>query len=178
MLALDENGALAGTLAELKAYLRIETEEEDALLAGLLRGAAALCEQFVGQWLIVRAVEETVPVDSAWRRLSARPVVAIDAVAAVDTDGVATVLAVADYAIDIDAQGEGWVRAARSQSVTRLRVLYRAGLAVDVNGLPDALRQGIVRLAAEHYATREGQDAAPPAAVTALWRPWRRMRLS
>jgi hypothetical protein len=33
-------------------------------------------------------------------------------------------------------------------------------------------------LAADHHAARGGEGAAPPAVVSALWRPWRRMRLA
>ena len=67
MLAEQESGALAAALAELKAYLRMEQDGEDAVLAGLLRGAAALCEQFVGQWLIARDARETVAGDALRR---------------------------------------------------------------------------------------------------------------
>jgi uncharacterized phiE125 gp8 family phage protein len=74
MLVEQESGGLAASLAELKAYLRIETGAEDAVLAGLLRSAAALCEQFVGQWLVAREARETVAGDGRWQRLSARPV--------------------------------------------------------------------------------------------------------
>jgi uncharacterized phiE125 gp8 family phage protein len=178
MLVEEEAGALAVGLAELKAYLRIENANEDAVLASLLRGAAGLCEQFVGQWLTIRAARETVAADGTWRRLAARPVVEIGTVEGLDGDGTAVALPVAGYAIDIDAQGEGWVRGAPVDGVQRLRVTYRAGLADDPNGVPEAIRQGIVRMAAETYATREGRDPVAPAAVTALWRPWRRMRLS
>ena len=60
----------------------------------------------------------------------------------------------------------------------RLRVSYRAGMAADPNGVPEALRHGIVRLAAHIICDAAGPgDAGPPAAVTALWRPWRRLRL-
>lgn len=44
--------------------------------------------------------------------------------------------------------------------------------------LDPGLRHGILRLAAHHY--RERDDArldTPPAAVAALWRPFRRLRL-
>jgi uncharacterized phiE125 gp8 family phage protein len=52
-------------------------------------------------------------------------------------------------------------------------------MAPDWTGLPEALRQGVVRLAAHFYTHRTAaEDEGPPAAVTALWRPWRRMRLS
>lgn len=40
----------------------------------------------------------------------------------------------------------------------------------------EPLRQGIVRLVAHMHLHRDG-DQSPPAAVAALWRPWRRMRL-
>jgi uncharacterized phiE125 gp8 family phage protein len=177
MLAQDESGALAASLAELKAYLRIETSSEDAVLAGLLRSAAALCEQFVGQWLIVRGAQETVAGDGSWQRLVARPVVVIESVEAVEADGGAVALPIDAYAIDIDAAGEGWVRSTRGGDRRRLMVRYAAGMAAEMNGLPEALRQGIVRLAAEHFAARGTESAAPPAVVSALWRPWRRMRL-
>ena len=61
----------------------------------------------------------------------------------------------------------------------RIAVAYRAGLAADWPSLPEALRQGAVRLVAHLHAHRDaGDDAGPPAAVAALWRPYRRMRLS
>lgn len=166
-------------LAEVKAFLRIATSEEDALLAGLVRAAANMCEAFIGRALIVRGVEETVPAANAWARLGATPVTAIEGMSALAADGSATALAGGDFAIDIDAAGEGWVRLLRAVEAKRVRVAYRAGMATDPNGLPEALRQGILRLAAHLYMNREsGREAAPPAAVTALWRPWRRMRLS
>jgi uncharacterized phiE125 gp8 family phage protein len=174
MLVERESGGLAASLAELKAYLRIETGAEDAVLAGLLRSAAALCEQFVGQWLVAREARETVAGDGRWQRLSARPVLSIDSVTA--ADGAA--LAVGAYAIDVDAAGDGWVRAMRAEEPGVLAVRYRAGLAGEMNGLPEALRQGIVRLAADHYLARGNESAAPPAVVSALWRPFRRMRLA
>jgi hypothetical protein len=38
----------------------------------------------------------------------------------------------------------------------------------------------VVRLAADAYRRRDGDGAGsqPPTAVAALWRPWRRMRLT
>jgi uncharacterized phage protein (predicted DNA packaging) len=44
--------------------------------------------------------------------------------------------------------------------------------------LDPALRQGIVRFAAHQFRERDTRDAdAPPAAVAALWRPFRTVRL-
>jgi len=167
------------SLAEVKAALRIATSEEDALLAGLVRSAADLCERFVGRLLIVRPVSEVLATPRGWTRLGAAPVQAIEAVAALALDGGEAPLPAESYAIDIDAAGDGWVRLLAPCEEKRVRVAYVAGLAADPNGVPEAIRQGIVRLAAHLYAHREpgAETLPPPAAVTALWRPWRRLRL-
>ncbi|WP_375402055.1 head-tail connector protein [uncultured Sphingomonas sp.] len=49
-------------------------------------------------------------------------------------------------------------------------------LATDWDGLPAGIAHGVVMLTAHLFEAR-GRDAAPPAAVAALWRPHRRMRL-
>lgn len=165
-------------LAELKADARIATSEEEALLAGFARTATELCERFTGTLLIARPVSETIKASSTWTKLGAGPVRSIDGVTAVARDGAETPLAADAYAIDVDAAGDGWVRLTVPRDETRLKVAYVAGMAADGNGVPEALRQGIIRLALHCYARRDGADVGlPPAAVTALWRPWRRLRL-
>ncbi|KFG89426.1 hypothetical protein BV98_002810 [Sphingobium herbicidovorans NBRC 16415] len=178
VLVRDEVVTPGASLEELKHYLRISGNAEDGLLDGLLKSATALCEQFVGQWLIIGEARETVRADGSWQRLSATPVVAILGGEAVAPDGGAEVLPADAYAIDIDAAGDGWVRARPLDGRRVLAVRYRAGMAEDADGLPEAIRHGIVRLAAENFAAREGETASPPAVVGALWRPWRRMRLA
>jgi len=54
--------------------------------------------------------------------------------------------------------------------------VFEAGLAVGWAGLPAPLRQGVVLLAAYLFDERD-TSTAPPVAVTALWRPFRRMVL-
>ena len=58
MLAGDL-AAPAVTLAEAQAYVRVETGEEEAILAGLIRTATAMCEQFTGRVLLARDFSET-----------------------------------------------------------------------------------------------------------------------
>jgi uncharacterized phiE125 gp8 family phage protein len=166
------------SLAELKQFLRIGTSEEDALLAGLVRTASELCERFTRLALIEREVEERLAAAGVWTRLSLAPVRAILGVSVLDEAGAASPLAPASYAVDIDASGDGWVRTARSGGAARLLVRYRAGQGADWNGVPEALRQGIVRMAAHLYTHRDREDGSgPPAAATALWLPYRRLRL-
>lgn len=171
-------GPPAVSLAELKAFLRIGHEDEDALLAALIRSAEGACEAFIGRLLITRAMDETLVASASWVRLGMAPVVVIEAASGLAPDGTETPLAVDAFAVDIDAAGEGWIRLFRPIDQKRIRVGYRAGIAAGAAGVPEALRHGIVRLAAHLYTHRDTlEDRAPPAAVTALWRPWRRLRL-
>lgn len=172
-LVAMETPPAAVALDEVKAFLRVATSDEDALIAGFVRSASMACEAFTGLALVSREIRETVT-PGAWRRLGATPVQAIVEVTAVADDNAETPLAADSYQIDIDAAGDGWVRVPNGER--RARVRYTAGLAADWNGLPEPLRQGIVRLAAHLYAVRSEADA-PPACVAALWRPWRRIRL-
>ena len=180
-MAVDEAmaAALPVSLDEVKAYLRLDDETEDAAIAGLLRSATALCEGFTGQALIAREVRETIPARSEWRRLARTPVRAISGVEGLPAEGSAFALPADAYAIDIDANGDGWVRVTRPGTAGRAIVTYEAGMAADWNGVPEPVRQGIVRLVAHLFTHRDAAgDAGPPAAVAALWRPWRRMRLA
>jgi uncharacterized phiE125 gp8 family phage protein len=149
----------------------------------MLTSAGELCERFTGQVLIARGFREMWPVPRegaqrhGWRRLARSPVRAIEAVEQMAAEGGATPLPPGDYAVDIDANGDGWVRA--DAAARRIRIDYRAGLAAGWADMPAALQQGVLRLAAHLYTYRAdaGAQAEPPAAVAALWRPWRRLRL-
>jgi uncharacterized phiE125 gp8 family phage protein len=178
-------GAMTGQVAEfpqpavgvgeVKAYLRLAGDDEDAVIAGLIRTAMLLCEAFIGQWLIARDGSETVAARRDWQRLAATPVLAVTAVETVDGP-----LPASAWEASIDAAGDGWVRLAALApgGPATVRVRFRAGVGADWNGVPEPLRQGIIRLATHFFTHRDDADAGPPpAAVAALWRPWRRMRL-
>lgn len=150
--------AIAGAVAAAKASLRLEGAREDALLAQLGATALLLAEGFVGRRLIVRDFIDRVPADGVWRRLASEPVTAI---------------AGGGLSVDIDAGGAGWVRAEGGGVAS---VTYSAGLAATWDAMPAALAQGVALLAAHLFEHREG-DAVPPAAIAALWRPWRRVRV-
>lgn len=164
----------AVTLAEVKAFLRLERDDEDALLAGFIRTAIALCEAFTGQWLIVRDGRQRIAASPDWQRIGVLPVVAITGVS-----GAGGAVAGDGFETDIDVSGCGWVRLLAPFDVVQPTVAFCAGLGADWNGVPEPLRQGLVRLAAHLFSHRDAADAGPPpTAVAALWRPWRRMRLN
>jgi len=176
---------------EARAYLRIEGTEEDAGLAAFLKVARELCEAFTGLVLIATRYAETTPLVamesggvpwSAGRcvRLSKGPLRQIMAATLVSRDGTRTPLGAQDYELGENARGQAQLRMTFVPPAgASLEVDYWAGLGVDWNGVPEALRQGILRLAAHLYAHRDrADDNGPPLAVAALWRPFRLGRLA
>jgi uncharacterized phiE125 gp8 family phage protein len=172
------NAEPAVTLGEAQAYVRIETGEEEAIVAGLIRTASALCEAFINQVVIARDFSEVIPASGVWERLTPGPVRAITQVEGVDEAGAGTPLQTGDYSIDVDSSGDGWVRVASSLACRRLRVSGTAGMAASESDVPEPIRQGILRLVAYLFSARDGGGGEPPAAVSALWRPYRRLRIA
>jgi len=163
---------------DVKAYLRIDAPDEDALLASLIATAVSRAESFCGQMLIQRNVVERVPARREWQRLSELPVVAIAQVDGV-TGTLTTPLAPVQFAVDIDGDGRGWVRVTDPAVQGLVEAHYAAGLASSWDSLPEALRHAVVRLVAYLYTSRDAAvDSGPPTVVAALLRPYRRMRLS
>lgn len=166
-------------LDELKEWLAITTPREDAALVALLQASLETCEAFIRQAPIETEFEETLPRLNDWQALSTQPVRAITAVAAIGDDGARAALPVESYLIDLSFHGMGRIRIIGQVAQKRLAVRFTAGIAADWDSLPAALRHGIIRLAAHNFRQRENsEDNNPPAAITALWQPWRRMRLA
>lgn len=165
------------SLNEARGWLRLGTTIDDAVVAGLVRAATSICEAFVGQWLLVRVTDETLPVGSGAVQLGVRPVVGVDAVTLLAEGGEEIVLAPTDYRVTIARDGTARVAIALPGDMPRVRVTYRAGMAEDANGIPEAIRQGIVRMTQHLHDARDGTGAAPPAAIAAFWQPWRRLTL-
>lgn len=166
------------TMGEAQAYVRIETGEEEAVLAGLIRTTSALCEAFINQVVIARDFEADVPVSGGWERLPLTPVRSINEVQSIGDDGAAVPLARGAYSVDIDSSGDGWVRLTQAMDAKRLRASGEAGIADDENDVPEPIRQGVLRLVAHLFTARDGEGGDVPAAVTALWRPYRRLRMA
>ncbi len=165
-------------LADLRGWLRIDDESEDPLLLALIASALRQCEAFAGLIFLRRGVTETLDAKSDWQRLSATPVSSITGVSAFASDGSETALPVSAYAVDIDAHGDGWVRVTAPTTAKRIHVSANVGLAIDWVGLPEPVRLAAMRLTGYLHSHRDSDDdQGPPAAVAALLRPWRRMRI-
>jgi uncharacterized phiE125 gp8 family phage protein len=170
----DFSGA---ALAALKEWLAITTAREDALLVRLLASAHETCERFTGLMPLACGVEEVLAPGPDWLRLATRPVRAVTAVTWLDAEGEANVIDPAAWSQSIAADGAGAVRLDEPPDEGRLPVAFTAGIAESWAAIPPALGDGILRLAAHAYRSRDSVASEPPAAVAALWRAWRRLRL-
>lgn len=180
MRAILVQPALApGALDELKNWLAISGPREDGGLIALLAAALEMCEAFTRQMPLECQCEELLPATHDWQVLRTMPVQAITGVDAVDPSGTRRALVAGDYAIDLMADGAARARILSPAITGRVAVRFTAGIAPDWATLPAGLRHGIIRLAAHNFRQREADPGkpVPPAAVAALWNPWRRLRL-
>jgi uncharacterized phiE125 gp8 family phage protein len=179
MLSTDALGLDGVMLDEAKAYLRLESDEDDAPLAAIILAAIGHAENYTGLMLIRRGVKETITATSDWRRLGAFPVTGVTGVTGIPAEGGTFVMPAANYKIDIDNNGDGHIRVTQAGSAGRIEIAYQVGLSPDWASLPESMRLGILRLIGHLYTHRDANDdPGPPTAVVALLRPWRRMKLS
>jgi uncharacterized phiE125 gp8 family phage protein len=179
MISMTPIAVTADAVDALKTYLRVDQDVDDPALAAFLAAAIGHAEAFTRTILLQRGGTQRLGVTSDWQRIGATPVRAITLVTGIPAEGPSFVLPSTAYAIDIDNDGDGWIRVTQPGAAGRVDITFTAGLAADWFALPDALALGILRLVGHLYAYRDdGADTGPPAAVAALLSPYRRMRLS
>ncbi len=166
-------------LAELKQWLGVTRPNDDEMLSGLLQTSLTICEAFTGKASLRQTVEEVVALSGEWQELVSRPVSDLTSAALIASDGSRQTIATLSDALEWRiSPGSACVRLLQPFEGRGMALRLVVGIAAEWASLPAPLRHGIIRLAAHHFREREGKSAAvPPATVTALWRPWREVRL-
>ena len=187
LIRLSPPAALAVSLAELRAQCRLTSDDgsdEDALLVGYARAAIDWGEQQLGKVLITSSWVYSIsgfPCGYApYIRIPLEPLTGIDEITYLDLAGVAQILPVTNYALLahgqlLPAHGLSWP-ATRSPSDVVIR--FTAGFGPDHNAIPEAIRQGILMMAAYHYEQRSAALVDPevlevPLGVRELISPWK-----
>jgi uncharacterized phiE125 gp8 family phage protein len=175
------------SLAEAKAHLRVDIDEEDVLIAGLVTAARIHLETRLGRILLTQGWE--LWLDRAQLRpvlpLPLAPVQAVGEVAAYDDAGASSVLEPDAYTLDPVSQPARLIFTAGLPATRRLaalRIALTAGYGSSPVDVPQPLRQALLLLVAHWYEQREpvlaGQGAAElPLMVSALVAPYRRIGL-
>jgi uncharacterized phiE125 gp8 family phage protein len=174
------------TLAEMKAYLRVDEDEtaQDDLISGLIKAAR----------LTVEAASRRILIEQHWRVVLDRwprdgvvllplsPLIAVDAIRITDASGAATQLP--DGAFDADALSDPpriIVKNAPEPGKSRngISIELRAGFGAAADAVPATLKLAIRILVAHWFENRgdvAGEQILPPEAL-ALVAPFQRVRL-
>ena len=178
------------TLDEIKAQLRLDDDRitEDALVMAAVRGATEHCELSTGRALVTQTWDlfrDRWPA-SASLALPRAPLQAIVQVKTFDQDDVETIWPAENYTADTaGAPGRLVPRGGQSfptpsRNVNGIAVQFIAGYGEDPADVPEALRQGILQMAAYHFENRgddRTQKGMSASGAPALWAPFRLPRL-
>ena len=170
-------------LSELKSWLGITRPNEDALLADLLQTGLAMCEAFTGQAPLSQLIEERLPTKSGTSVLVSRPAMSFSTLDLVAQNGDRTPVDASQFKVEIDANGSLSITLMQDLQGQNVTATARVGTSGDWQGIPSALKQGIIRLCAHYYRDRDRpgdpkKASSPPAIVSALWRPYQSLRLT
>jgi uncharacterized phiE125 gp8 family phage protein len=169
------------SLAEAKAHLRLDADDEDDLIGALIVAARVAVEMQIRRVLIEqswRAFVETWP--AAGIELPIQPALSVEAVRAVDAEGATTLLDAGDTDFDIADGSLQLVNPANGAA--SYEVDFTAGYGAAGVDVPQPLRQAILLIVTHWYehrsAVADGDSAAAtPLGVRALVAPYRRMAL-
>ena len=175
------------TLADAKAYLRLDGSEEDDLVASLIVAARVTVEQHARLRLIEQTWRYALP---AWPqdrrvRLPCRPVIAVDAVRLSGADGSLDVVASGLYSREESRDATDLLvdRVPDPAGLPpRIEIDIRCGFGASAAAVPAPLVLAVRRLVAYWFEHRgdeclPGQPSIPPD-VAALIAPFARPRLA
>lgn len=153
------------TLAEAKAFLRVDHDDEDALIQTLIASARERLEAHLNIAMIQRPMQ-FVLASGGTIKLPRWPIVSIDSVV---LDGMQT---------------NGFVAELRCRpaqvklgTATSLEISFTAGYGIAPGDVPAPLRQAMLLLVAHGFEHRDGMPMTLPLMVDALTMPYRMVGL-
>lgn len=175
------------SLAEAKAYLRIDATDEDALIGTLIASARAQVERTCGLTLNTQGWSLFL---DAWPgngaiALPLAPVRSVGAIKLHDAAGGHEVMLPADYTLDLAGRPARIVvtgeRLSPGRRLNGIEIAFLAGFGDGADDVPAPIRQALLLLVAHGFERREpvAADEANdvPMTVASLLAPWREMRL-
>jgi len=163
------------SLAEAKAYLRVDTNDEDALISGLITAAREYCESFQNRAYITQTWELSFDdFPNMPLKLPRPPLVSVESVKVIDSTGAETTLDPSDYIVDTDSEpgriafayGKCWP-SVTLQPVNAVKIRYTAGYD-DAQKVPQSVKQAMLIYIAHRYENPDTDDV-PEVVRTLLW---------
>ncbi len=150
------------SLGDMKAHIRLEIDDDDGLVAGLIRSARAHIEQRLSRALITQtwvAYFDAFPLP--FIELPRPPLIAVSGITYVDTAGATQTWASSEYIVDV-AREPGRVELAFNESYPIIRrqansvlVTYTAGYGKSPDDVPFDIRLALKQIVAQWYELRE-----------------------
>ena len=176
---LSEATVLAVPLSEMRDFLKISHNEEDALLASLLRAGGEACENYISRKLLSQQWQITLNGwDEGAVNLPLSPILSLDMVEVWTNTQFVEVMA-GNYLLDrsscparmVPEMGVIWPDPTRT--IDGIKITLTVGFGVDHNKIPHDLRLGIMNWVAGRY------DGAGETIQMAekLWQPYKKMDL-
>jgi uncharacterized phiE125 gp8 family phage protein len=171
------------SVANMRAFLRLDDAAEDELIAALVKTARQAVEAAAGRLLIAQTWRVAI---DRWPHdglvvLPLSPLLAVETIQVFDAAGVATLLTSTQYRADALSDPPRIVVEALAPQPARapggIEVEVRLGYGASTDAVPPPLRQAVRMLAAHWFEHRGDETGAPPPDVLALIAPFRRARL-
>ena len=174
------------SLAEAKAQLRVNHDDDDQLIAALITAARRVVEARTGLCLIAQhwlCLRDDWPGDGEIA-LPVAPLAAVEEIGVIGEDDATAVIDPAHYIADAAARpprvllrgSRQWPRPGRAVNGIAIRV--EAGFGASPQDVPQPLRQAVELLVAHFYAQRGDEPGGGlPLSLGALLDPYRMVRL-
>ena len=157
--------ALPLSLAEAKLHLRLDTNEEDTLVSGIISAATGIAEEYLRRRLISQVWEYRLDeFPSGGFEIPYSPLVSVGSLKYIDADGVLQTFSSSDYTYEASsgpnpprarvrlAYGKAWPSARSEENA--VRIAYTCGWA-DAASVPDAIKAAIRLIVGSLFANRE-----------------------
>ena len=164
--------ALAVTLAEAKAHLRVDSSDEDTLITAMITSATETAEQITGRAIMPQTWELTLDAFPDALELTRVPAVSVTSIKYFDVTGVQQILASNAYALDnADDFGFAYIVPAYDTEwpVTRDQInavaaQYVAGYA-NAAAVPEPIKAWIKLVVGAMYENRESEASKQSASL-------------
>jgi len=183
------------TLTDLKAFIRKDSSDEDNLLTALIPAAREWCEAYTNRAFIEQVWRYSLDADEipVVIRIPRPPLISVDEVKAYSTLNAESIVATADYFVDVNnlpgrvVLNDGKVWPTELRAIDSLVFEFTAGYGATAASVPENIRTAIKRVAATMFEHREDAAALVQGGsthefvdftTTTLLNPYRVFRLS
>ena len=182
LTALSEPVTEPVSVAEVKTFLRISHEGDDAVLNNYIRAARMFCENYTGRGFITRSyrVRYDVMPRGSVVSIPKTPLININSVQTGRAGQSPKTVPVEAYTVDVDGGKIRWrLDMNRGEPDTALTIEFTAGYGDEMADIPEALRYAVLLKTAALYENRgSGSVSTALDLVASLLKPYKYMRVA